>query len=730
MSALHQPGDCIQERYEIVHTIGQGGGGTTYEAKDLHRDRSVAIKSLSLKQIQDWKTLELLEREANVLAELDHPSIPQYLDHFTIDTAEDYSFYLVQELAPGKSIATLVENGWQPTEKIVKDIAHQVLQVLDYLHSQVPPILHRDIKPENLIYTKTGKIYLVDFGAVQAVYRQTIAANSTLVGTFGYMPLEQINGKAQPASDLYALGASLVYLLTHCSPSELPQKHLKIEFRQSTVTSVSKQFANWLEKMLEPDVDNRFQSAKEALESLNKSETRKSFVSYLKTSTLGKTLIFSLVMVLIPLVGASIENWWSTWLNFDSQEKSQPTSPTTYSNKNRQDSSSPNFSNRSTSKHLLYAAKSGNLEMVERSLSNGANVNQADEKGRTPLYLAARYGYPEIVSRLLAAGAQVDSQTYDNGKTPLYIASGYGNLAVVKQLLAAGAQVSEKKENGFRTLHNAAYYGHLHVVKQLLAAGAQVNAKTNNYETPLHIAAKRGKFSVVEQLLKEGARVNVKNNESLTPLALAKDDHIRELLKRNGAKLDAANANSLLYAAKSGNLEMVERSLSNGANVNQADEKGRTPLYLAARYGYPEIVSRLLAAGAQVDSQTYDNGKTPLYIASGYGNLAVVKQLLAAGAQVSEKKENGFRTLHNAAYYGHLHVVKQLLAAGAQVNAKTNNYETPLHIAAKRGKFSVVEQLLKEGARVNVKNNESLTPLALAKDDHIRELLKRNGAKF
>lgn len=302
MYALHQPGDCIKNQYQIVRTIGKGGGGTTYEAQDLNREQSVAIKSLSIQQIQNWKTLELLEREAQVLAKINHPAIPQYLDHFTIDTPEDYYFYLVQELAPGKSLATLVENGWKPTEQIVRNIAHQVLQVLDYLHSQVPPILHRDIKPENIIYTKTGKIYLVDFGAVQAAYRETIATNNTFVGTFGYMPLEQIHGKTQPASDLYALGASLVYLLTHCSPSDLPQKHLKIDFRQAKVTTISKKFADWLDKMLEPDVENRFQSAKEALRKLSKTSPQKTATFFRQKNNRLAILIFLLFVVSMPLV--------------------------------------------------------------------------------------------------------------------------------------------------------------------------------------------------------------------------------------------------------------------------------------------------------------------------------------------------------------------------------------------------------------------------------------------
>jgi serine/threonine protein kinase len=321
MFVLHQPGDLIKERYQILRPIGQGGMGKTYAAVDCNSEEKVAIKTLSLKQIPNWKSLELLEREAEVLAELNHPAIPNYIDHFTVDTPEDYCFYLVQELAPGNSLATLVQNGFQPTEKIVCDIAQQVLEILDYLHSHIPPILHRDIKPENLICTKTGKMYLVDFGAVQAICHQTIAANnSTFVGTFHYMPVEQMYGKAQPASDLYSLGASLVYLLTHRSPNELSQKNLKIDFRKAAISPISKKFAKWLDKMLEPDVQKRFSSAKVALKYLPKPVTKSKIVRHHQPKTIQAVTIF-LVLTSIPL-GNQLANHVAAWWHSQNSETS------------------------------------------------------------------------------------------------------------------------------------------------------------------------------------------------------------------------------------------------------------------------------------------------------------------------------------------------------------------------------------------------------------------------
>jgi serine/threonine protein kinase len=266
METLHQPNDIIAQRYRIVAPLGQGAFGTTYEAEDLTNYQRVAIKALSLSQLTDWKSLDLFEREARVLANLDHPAIPKYLDYFHEDTAEDHQFYLVQELVVGESLAALVKKGWHSNEDEVKQIAVQVLEILDYLHRLSPSVIHRDIKPQNIIRRPDGQVFLVDFGAVQDDYRQTLIRGGTFVGTLGYMPPEQFRGQVFFASDLYALGATLLFLLTHRSPADLPQCRMKIDFRSGV--QISPEFADWLEKMLEPAAEDRFKSAAEARKAL------------------------------------------------------------------------------------------------------------------------------------------------------------------------------------------------------------------------------------------------------------------------------------------------------------------------------------------------------------------------------------------------------------------------------------------------------------------------------
>ena len=262
----HQIGDIIGNRFRITGILGQGGVAITYSAIDEQSQQEVALKALSLRYLQEWKALELFQREAETLKQLDHPDIPLYIDYVEMETERDRRFYLAQQLVEGNSLAQLIAQGWQPNLSELKYIAEQVLNVLSYLHNLPSPVIHRDIKPENLIRQASGRILVVDFGAVQDVYRQTQYAGSTFVGTYGYMAPEQYHRNAQPATDLYALGVTLLHLYTGKFPATFPQTRLKIDFRPQVDFPAS--FADWLEQMLEPAVEDRFTSAEVALDTL------------------------------------------------------------------------------------------------------------------------------------------------------------------------------------------------------------------------------------------------------------------------------------------------------------------------------------------------------------------------------------------------------------------------------------------------------------------------------
>jgi eukaryotic-like serine/threonine-protein kinase len=259
----YEIGTIVNYRYQIDRLLGRGGIASTYQALDLDTNDSVAIKILSLRTAREWKAVELFGREAKVLASLNHPAIPKYLDYFEIDSDDDRQFCIVQSLAPGMPLFTLIENGWQPTEEEVGEIAMQVLKIINYLQRLTPSVIHRDIKPQNIIRSDEGEIYLVDFGAVQDTYHQTITGGSTVVGTYGYMAPEQFRGQAFLSTDLYGLATTLLFLLTRDDPSKLPQKKMKIVFHHKL--KLSSRFAGWLDRMLEPASERRFSTAIEAL---------------------------------------------------------------------------------------------------------------------------------------------------------------------------------------------------------------------------------------------------------------------------------------------------------------------------------------------------------------------------------------------------------------------------------------------------------------------------------
>ena len=253
----------IPEKYKLLKLLGNRVGKQTWLARDLETQQLVVIKILSLGVDFDWQCLKLFEREVEVLKTLSHPNIPQYLDYLEIDKHDDHQFALVQNYIEGKTLEEYLAEGKTFSQDEVKKLAKAILEILIYLHSLQPPVIHRDIKPSNIILADSGKnkpcqVYLVDFNSVASL-AATEGTSITVVGTYGYMPPEQFGGKATPKSDLYSLGATLVYLITSKYPTELQQSDLRLEFRD--ITNLEPAFANWLEWMTEPSIEKRMDSA-------------------------------------------------------------------------------------------------------------------------------------------------------------------------------------------------------------------------------------------------------------------------------------------------------------------------------------------------------------------------------------------------------------------------------------------------------------------------------------
>lgn len=243
--------------------LGRGGNGVTYRCLDTDTSAVVAVKALSLRSLRDWKQLELFQREAQILENLDHPGIPRYIDAFEEDTDTDRSFFLVQQLAAGRSLEDLVSSGWRADEAECRRIAVELLKILQYLGSRRPPVTHRDVKPSNIVVEggrAGGRVFLVDFGGVQAAAAAGDLPGSTVVGTYGFMAPEQFRGAAQPASDLYGLGGTLLYLLSGRPPSAFPVDRMRLDLSN---VAMSRQLRAVVEGLLEPVLEDRL-SATEA----------------------------------------------------------------------------------------------------------------------------------------------------------------------------------------------------------------------------------------------------------------------------------------------------------------------------------------------------------------------------------------------------------------------------------------------------------------------------------
>jgi serine/threonine protein kinase len=264
-----QTQQVLQNRYLLKEKLGENAGRHTWLAQDLLAEELVVVKLLTFSDQVQWENLRLFEREAQVLKQLNHPRIPEYRNYFSVDEQILY-FALVQEYIPGTSLKQLLTEGKVFTEAKVRKIAIEVLKILIYLHKLSPPVLHRDIKPSNLLLGEDTRIYLVDFGAVQDRAAQE-GATFTVVGTYGYAPLEQFGGRPTPASDLYALGATLIHLLTGIPPGDLPQKDSRLQFAH--LVQLNPGFVRWLALLTEPNLEKRFNSAQQALQSLKANQT-------------------------------------------------------------------------------------------------------------------------------------------------------------------------------------------------------------------------------------------------------------------------------------------------------------------------------------------------------------------------------------------------------------------------------------------------------------------------
>ncbi|MBP5974678.1 protein kinase [Brasilonema sp. CT11] len=264
-----QPLSIIQtiRQYQVLRILGQGGMGTTYLAWDglgriAGHPQLLVLKQMNADMAKIAKAQELFEREANTLKSLSHTGIPKYYDSFV----EGGKKYLAMELIHGQDLEKLVYSKGPVVPNQAISWMIQTCDILEYLHSQHPPLIHRDIKPANLmVQNHNDRIVVLDFGAVKEI----ATTPGTRIGAEGYCAPEQERGQPVTQSDLYAIGPTLIFLLTGESPFKFyRQRGRSFRFEVANVPTITPQLRQVIDHATEPLPCDRYQTAKDLVAAL------------------------------------------------------------------------------------------------------------------------------------------------------------------------------------------------------------------------------------------------------------------------------------------------------------------------------------------------------------------------------------------------------------------------------------------------------------------------------
>ncbi|XP_067852405.1 ankyrin repeat and KH domain-containing protein 1 isoform X10 [Heptranchias perlo] len=322
---------------------------------------------------------------------------------------------------------------------------------------------------------------------------------------------------------------------------------------------------------------------------------------------------------------------------------------------------------------LTLACAGGHEELVSVLIARGANVEHRDKKGFTPLILAATAGHVGVVEILLDKGADIEAQSERTKDTPLSLACSGGRQEVVELLLARGANKEHRNVSDYTPLSLAASGGYVNIIKILLNAGAEINSRTGSKLgiSPLMLAAMNGHVASVKLLLDMGSDIN--------------------------AQIETNRNTALTLACFQGRAEVVSLLLDRKANVEHRAKTGLTPLMEAASGGYAEVGRVLLDKGADVNAPPVPSSRdTALTIAADKGHYKFCELLINRGAHIDVRNKKGNTPLWLAANGGHFDVVQLLVQAGADVDAADNRKITPLMAAFRKGHVKVVQYLVKE----------------------------------
>ena len=679
----------LTQRYRKLSVLGEGNSGTTYLAERTKDRVQVALKECSLRACRDWKMLDLFEREVALLKQLDHPAIPRYVDSFICESEGDRHYYLAQTIANGKSLADWIESGWRATEADVIDIAQQLLSILIYLQSLETPVIHRDIKPNNIIRDEQGKIALVDFGAVGHVYQNTFMRGSTVVGTFGYMAPEQFRGKVFPATDLYGVGATLLFLLTRRSPAELSTHQLAVDFRSKV--NISSNFANWLEQLLNPDLEIRFSTAQQALTALNRRSISQWMPHFQRKSSpfiVGGVLAFCLASVGIvkqyPYALVSI--FAETWM--DRALQNGGVSIDDYLAKG----GSQSVHSRRAPGLLVAALLQEDYPLAKQMLSAGMNLEKQTASGETPLHIIVQTNREEALDFLLQQRPALNLDAVNSrGMAPIQMAK---DESMALKLIDLGVALDTKDNTGVGFFQQAIAHGWSDVVKvyvrQIQQSPESDRTLLKEGKGMIGMAIAAWKYEIAQQLIDTGLRLTEVDFAHIK-LSHMPDDFLEKNFDAIAdlSALDADGHGLMHLAVAREDIDLLNTLLSRGVSINQPTQTGQTPLEFIVAEGYThsgrmsQMLVALLRANATASPTALDKANVLhrlvyLPIVKPEEEVELVEALIEKGVSVNYQDEKGNAPLH---YTDNVKVSKTLIESGADVNARNKEGYTPLHYA-------------------------------------------------
>ena len=250
---------ALREKFTPLRKLGQGTQGSVYLALRKSDGKKVAVKAIRIHSVQNWKEYDLFKREAMALQSLQMKGVAKFYDYNEFLEEKEPVACIAQEYIDGRSLQDMIRSGYRFTLRKIFEMAIQILDILDGLHRHDPPIIHRDIKPSNILIKALDadhfEVYLIDFGAV--ANPQVQGGGSTVAGTYGYMPPEQLMGTPCAASDFYSFAATLVHVLSGVEPGMMEVSDFRLVI-DPHLQNIPRPVVRLLHRMLEPKVESRF----------------------------------------------------------------------------------------------------------------------------------------------------------------------------------------------------------------------------------------------------------------------------------------------------------------------------------------------------------------------------------------------------------------------------------------------------------------------------------------